>query len=161
MQRFALIAITALVFPLACQADIYRCGSGESIVYQDSPCAAGREQTRILRASTTTTTQTTQLSDNNASQMLSGKEARPILPVGRTELSLGMSDDEVLNLPAWGRPKKITRNKANRVWHEEWVYASPSAGERHLRFSNGKLTAIESERVDTASLQLIAATQRY
>ncbi len=33
-----------------------------------------------------------------------------------------MSDDEVLNLPAWGRPSTITRSKVNRVWYEEWIY---------------------------------------
>jgi hypothetical protein len=51
------------------------------------------------------------LNDNGASPLLSGREARRVLPVGRTTLSLGMSDDEVLNFEL-GTPQKITRNKA-------------------------------------------------
>ena len=70
-----------------------------------------------------------------------------------------MSDDEVLNLPAWGRPKKITRNKANRVWREQWAYVSPVEGEKYLHFTNGKLTAIEGGRVEPAALQVVSLTQ--
>lgn len=154
MKRFALISLAWLAFPLACEADIYKCANADAIVYQDSPCAEGRSQTRVEVA-----TQSMRLNDNGASLLLSGREARPILPVGRTTLSLGMSDDEVLNLPSWGRPKKITRNKANRVWHEQWVYVSPAEGEKLLHFANGKLTAIETERAETASLQLVSATR--
>jgi len=154
MKRFTLISIVWFAFPLACEADIYKCTNADAIVYQDSPCAEGRSQTRVAVA-----TQSVRLDVNGASPLLSGREARPILPVGRTTLSLGMSDDEVLNLPSWGRPKKITRNKANRVWHEQWVYVSPAEGEKHLLFANGKLTAIETERVETASLQLVSVTR--
>ena len=155
MKRFAFISIVWMAFPLACQAQVYKCVNADSIVYQDSPCAEGRNQMRVAYGNTSV-----RLDENAASQFLSGQEARPILPSGRTTLSIGMSDDEVLNLPAWGRPKKITRNKANRVWHEQWAYMSPVEGQRHLHFTNGKLTAIESERVEPASLQLIAVTQR-
>lgn len=154
MKRFALISIVWLAFPLACEADIYKCTNADAIVYQDSPCAEGRSQTRVVSNVTSV-----RLDDNGASPLLSGREARPILPVGRTTLSLGMSDDEVLNLPGWGRPRKITRNKANRVWHEQWAYVSPAEGEKHLHFANGKLRAIETERVETASLQLVSATR--
>ena len=156
MKRFALISIVWLAFPLACEADIYKCTNADAIVYQDSPCAEGRNQTQTRVVSTTTSVR---LNDNGATPLLSGREARPILPVGRTTLILGMSDDEVLNLPSWGRPKKITRNKANRVWHEQWVYVSPAEGEKHLHFANGKLTAIETERVETAALQLVSVTR--
>ncbi|HEV2007380.1 MAG TPA: hypothetical protein VGQ88_01515, partial [Burkholderiales bacterium] len=148
-------------FPLACQAEIYKCVIADSIVYQDSPCTEGRNQMRVAYLNNSSArSESVRLDQNSASQFLSGHEARPILPSGRTTLSIGMSDDEVLNLPAWGRPKKITRNKANRVWHEQWAYVSPVEGEKYLHFTNGKLTAIESERVEPASLQLIAVTQR-
>lgn len=157
MKRFALIGIFGVVFPLACHAEIYKCVNGDSVVYQDSPCAEGRNQKPLAAASTTTSVR---LNENGAIPLLSGQEARPILPSGRMTLSVGMSDDEVLNLPNWGRPKKITRNKANRVWHEQWVYVSPTEGEKHLRFANGKLTAIETERVEPTSLQLVSVTQR-
>ena len=53
-----------------------------------------------------------------------------------------MSDDEVLNLPGWGRPSRITRVKMARVWREEWTYGQPMTGERHLYFANARLVDI-------------------
>ena len=46
MNRFALISIVWMAFPLACQAQFYKCVNADSIVYQDSPCAEGRNQMR-------------------------------------------------------------------------------------------------------------------
>ena len=47
MKRFALISMVWLAFPLACQAEIYKCVIADSIVYQDSPCTEGRNQMRV------------------------------------------------------------------------------------------------------------------
>lgn len=62
----------------------------------------------------------------------------------RTTLALGMTDDQVLNLPGWGRPSKIIRSKNARAWREEWVYMSSAAGEQHLVFVNTTLTEINT-----------------
>jgi len=56
-----------------------------------------------------------------------------------------MTDDEVLNLPGWGRPAKIQRTRAPREWREELFYDARAAGTRQLWFVNGKLAAVETE----------------
>jgi hypothetical protein len=66
------------------------------------------------------------------------------LPFGRTILNLGMSDDEVLNLPRWGIPDRISRTKVNGVWHEDWIYARGDVP-RHLHFQNAVLTSIDTD----------------
>ena len=58
-----------------------------------------------------------------------------------------MTDDEVLNLPGWGRPAKITRTRAPREWREEWIYVA-GAGSRQLHFLNGTLTLVERPSVE-------------
>jgi hypothetical protein len=62
----------------------------------------------------------------------------------RTSIAIGMSDDEVLNLPAWGKPSAITRSKADKGWHEEWIYRWRMGGTSRLSFANGRLTGVES-----------------
>lgn len=67
---------------------------------------------------------------------------RATVPWRRTTLTLGMSDDEVLNIPGWGRPARITRARAPRAWREEWVYGQSATGTRHLLFVNARLVDI-------------------
>src|SRR5258705_7714834 len=55
---------------------------------------------------------------------------------------LGMSDDEVLNLPGWGRPSRIIRTRVPREWREEWIYAGATSAERRLHFVNAALVEI-------------------
>jgi hypothetical protein len=57
-------------------------------------------------------------------------------------LALGVSDDEVLNMPEWGRPNRIVRTKLARGWLEVWTYGNPAVGERELAFTNARLTDI-------------------
>jgi len=66
---------------------------------------------------------------------------------------VGMSDDEVLNLPGWGVPNRITRERKPREWREEWSYGSPVNGERRLHFVNATLVDI----VDAPSSQQVAS----
>ena len=63
-----------------------------------------------------------------------------------------MSDDEVLNLPGWGRPSRITRVKIARAWHEEWTYGQTETGARHLYFANARPVDI----VDKSPLDQVA-----
>ena len=78
-------------------------------------------------------------------------------PAQRTSLSFGMSDDEVLNLPDWGRPRRIDRGRTSRGWHEEWTYGQPGTGERHLHFANARLVEVvdkpPSDQVARLTLQ--------
>ena len=64
-----------------------------------------------------------------------------------------MSDDEVLNLSAWGIPTRITRTRTAREWREEWVYARTPREERRLRFANATLVDI----VDGPPTEMIAS----
>jgi hypothetical protein len=79
----------------------------------------------------------------------------------RRTLTLGMSDDEVLNLAGWGVPKHIARTKAARGWREEWTYAT-SAGERRLYFVNATLVdAIVDGDASPAVAQVEIARRSY
>ena len=69
----------------------------------------------------------------------------------RRAICIGMSDDEVLNLPGWGRPAKIVRTRAPREWREEWIYDARYAGPRQLWFVNGKLAAVETDLIEAPS----------
>src|SRR4030095_5751950 len=70
----------------------------------------------------------------------------------RRTLTLGMSDDEVLNLPGWGIPTRSIRARMPREWREEWVYARSSADERRLQFVNATLVDI----VDRPPIEVVA-----
>ncbi len=78
----------------------------------------------------------------------------------RTSIAIGMSDDEVLNLPSWGRPSAITRSKSNRVWHEEWLYRWRIGGTSRLLFANGRLTAVETGEGDGDAATPVSLTLR-
>jgi len=65
-----------------------------------------------------------------------------------------MADDEVLNMPEWGRPWRIARTRMPRGWLEVWSYGNAATGERELHFTNARLTDI----VDTPATR-VARTQ--
>jgi hypothetical protein len=135
-HRSAKAVLAAL---LACLAgashggEIYKCvGGGTS--YQSAPCARDQVQTRIGVGA------------------VAGEEARvasppPVAaqralrpgPWRNTAPVLGITDDEVLNMPAWGRPGRIVRTRLARGWQEVWSYGNPVVGERELRFVNARL----------------------
>jgi len=58
-----------------------------------------------------------------------------------------MTDDEVLNLPGWGRPDRIVRTREQRLWHEAWTYDAPLTARRLLHFVNGKLADVGTDPV--------------
>jgi hypothetical protein len=53
--------------------------------------------------------------------------------------ALGMTQQQVLNETAWGKPRKVNRTVTAAGVHEQWVY---NGG--FLYFLNGRLTAIEN-----------------
>ena len=150
MKRSALLHVLWLCVPPGALAqDIYRCTSAGETVYQGTPCAVGERATPLV------VTRTHVHSPSPRAQAcVSRPGGRASLPFRRTILCLGMSDDEVLNLPKWGRPTSITRTKAHREWQESWEYRSPAGPARHLHFVNGKLTSIDAMPEYVASLAL-------
>ncbi len=70
-------------------------------------------------------------------------------------ICIGMTDDEVLNLPGWGRPAKIVRTRAPREWREQWFYDTRFASPRQLFFVNGTLATVEREFAETPGGQIV------
>lgn len=186
MKSSALLTIGLLLaaLPVAVQAQIHKCNTAEAIVYQDTPCAEGQRESLLAHKKTPARIDqsnaspsvhrpgpgtplplgsTARIDQSNASPLVHRTGSGTPLPPAGTPIALGMSDLEVLNLRGWGRPSKITRSKANGVFSEEWVYASPVQGQRKLHFSNANLTAIQTEPAESAESapqQVIRLTQQ-
>ena len=79
----------------------------------------------------------------------------PRLPWRQATICIGMTDDEVLNLPGWGRPAKIVRTRAPREWREQWFYETRFAAPRQLFFVNGTLATVEKEFAETPTGQIV------
>ncbi|HET7095839.1 MAG TPA: hypothetical protein VFJ68_00520 [Casimicrobiaceae bacterium] len=77
------------------------------------------------------------------------------LPWRQATICIGMTDDEVLNLPGWGRPAKIVRTRAPREWREQWFYDTRFASPRQLFFVNGTLATVEREFAETPGGQIV------
>lgn len=127
----ALLGALAIGVAPAAAQDIFKCSEGGATAYQSTPCANGQIETRMTTGAPTrrAEVQTEAVPSPPAQQSV-----RTAGPWRRTALTLGMSDDEVLNLPGWGRPSRITRVRMPRAWREEWVYSQSATGERHLHF---------------------------
>ena len=122
-------------FSYAQNKPIYRCADTEGIGYRDTPCATQQEQTLILA------TRSASWQNDNATA-IQPTDARPAAtPFFATQLFIGMTDTQVLNLPSWGRPAHIVRSKAGRVWREQWIYKDRNTGDerRFLYFENARL----------------------
>ena len=153
MKRLAWLLLLGMSFPPVGQAEgIYKCTGGRDVAYQNFPCAQGEQE--MLPVSSREPYAPTQnvkpagYAPLPQSAPVPVQDPRPTMPFKRTALALGMTDDEVLNLPHWGVPAKIVRSKLNHVWREEWLY-----GSKRLYFENTRLTAIEDE---STSLQQVA-----
>jgi hypothetical protein len=136
-----LLALATAVSLPAAASDIYKCVDGASTSYQSAPCPQGRPETRIYAGP---------MIPRQDARVKPQAQAEPSAPVvvvrpepwRHQTLTLGMSDDEVLNMPQWGRPSRITRVRTPRAWQETWTYSEPLAGERQLLFVNAKLADI-------------------
>src|SRR5262245_31245203 len=160
--------IVSMALPAAVQAfPVYRCTGGPYVAYQNYPCQAGLQETMIMPSNSPPVmelpapgspaseprtsrverrgpaeSRTAPAQNPAATNSASGIARRPALT--QTVLRLGMTDDQVLNLPRWGLPDKITRTRLNHVWHEEWLYLSRD-GAKRLSFDNAKLTSIDTD----------------
>jgi hypothetical protein len=132
-----------MFFPLGAAAqEIHKCMSAEGITYQGHPCDA-REAPAPVAASNAV--QTIRVPDTTTPECAPRLRAPPRLPWRQATICIGMTDDEVLNLPGWGRPDRIVRNREQRLWHEEWTYETRFAVRRVLRFVNATLTGVDSD----------------
>ncbi|MEO7725886.1 MAG: DUF4124 domain-containing protein [Burkholderiales bacterium] len=123
--------------PLAARAEIYKCNSDNSIVYQDVPCKPGQTAMDVAVIPIRL------LEPNSVSPLNLRQDPLPPSQLQSTALALGMSDTEVLNMRGWGRPSKIHRSRVKNTWHEEWIYGPPDEPKQQLEFANGKLAAIQ------------------
>jgi hypothetical protein len=138
------LSVCGIACPLAGYAQaIHKCLAPEGIVYQSVPCASGAGDVVIASPSSAR-------AEPARAESLAALPARREPAASskrvfwRTSIALGMSDDEVLNLPTWGRPSAINRSKSNRIWYEEWIYRWRLGGTSRLSFANGRLTAVET-----------------
>jgi Domain of unknown function (DUF4124) len=138
MDARALIAFVALVSLDAAAGGIYKCVEAGATTYQSTPCGRGQDETPLRIASNSP--QATR--DQPVSVPVAATQAKKRGPWTRTTVEVGISDDEVLNMPGWGRPAQISRSRVGREWEEVWRYGSGYSGQRELRFVNARLTEI-------------------
>jgi hypothetical protein len=139
--------------------DIHKCvGDAGVIAYQNAPCSGGQVDAGLLKlpdyadpakrdgASSPPIDDSSAPSDGASSLATpspSAQDAPGAFPF-RTTIGLGMTDDQVLNIPGWGLPTRIVRNGRRRGWREEWTYEAPER-HRQLSFLNGRLERIERD----------------
>lgn len=142
MRRNWLFLLTAFAFPLSVHADIYKCVTHYVVTYQDKPCPAADEETLVVAS--LRQDERPPAAEPAAIIVAPEPAPQPTIPNAppAPELTLGMLDTQVLNMPGWGRPAKITRARGRDAWRERWTYESPQSGERQLQFANGRLVAI-------------------
>lgn len=136
--------LCAVAWPIAGHAQaIHKCTAPDGTAYQSTPCGSGSRDIVIASgAGERAGPRPAATPPRRAPDTRGGRV------FWRTSIALGMSDDEVLNLPTWGRPSAITRNKSNRIWHEEWLYRWRIGGTSRLSFANGRLTAVETDAAE-------------
>jgi len=129
-------------FSSAQNKTIYKCADAEGIGYRDTPCATEQEQTLIASA------RKASWQNGNANSIPPTEAPLAVTPFFATRLFIGMTDTQVLNLPSWGRPAHIIRNKAGHVWRERWIYKDRETGDerRFLYFENARLVDQEDAR---------------
>ena len=159
MVRSALLRFVPLSFGLLCvatganAADIHKCATPTGIAYQGLPCSGPELPSQLAAVSMAPSTPPSEAAGTAASDepargapVCGARPAAPRrLPWRQATICIGMTDDEVLNLPGWGRPATIARTRAPREWREDWTYDAGLSGPRQLHFVNGKLAAVERE----------------
>jgi hypothetical protein len=148
------LSFCGIAYPLTGHAQaIHKCLAPEGVAYQSMPCASGAGDIVIASLDNARAEPARRAEEPAAMPLRRDPGSNSKRVFWRTSIAIGMSDDEVLNLPAWGRPSAITRSKANRVWYEEWIYRWRMGGTSRLSFANGRLvgmgTAAEIEPAET------------
>jgi hypothetical protein len=140
MDARVLIGCLAMAASLdAAAGGIYKCVEAGATSYQSAPCARGRDETPVALASLPGDAARTPAALPVAVPVAPPRKRGPWTHAG---IEIGISDDEVLNMPGWGRPAQISRVRGTRGWEEVWRYGDPYRGERALRFVNARLADI-------------------
>jgi hypothetical protein len=150
--RTLVVMLGFATLPAGAQS-IFKCVEGEAIAYQSAPCGSGQVQVRLAIAQATRAVfEPLSALPRVAPSGTSSAQMRGNAWPWRRTLTLGMSDDEVLNLAGWGIPSRIVRTRAAREWREEWIYSQSAAGEHRLQFVNATLVDIS----DKPPVELVA-----
>jgi len=145
MIRPLLTCAILLVAATANADEIHKCVGENGITYQGLPCG-GREAPPTSAMMDAVQGQAPRPADDGTTPECGVRPRTPArLPWRQATICIGMTDDEVLNLPGWGRPAKIIRTREPRRWHEEWTYGAGATRQRLLHFVNGKLAGLETE----------------
>jgi hypothetical protein len=151
-SRVLLACLAAFVsWNAAAAGEIFKCVQAGSTSYQSTPCARAQDAVPF-RIDTAVA-----MAREPREATSAGAGMRPARrgPWTRTSIEVGMSDDEVLNMPGWGRPARISRARLAGGWEEVWRYGDSYRGERELRFLNARLAQI----ADTPAAQASAVAR--
>lgn len=150
MFRAMLIPALLALIPLTVGAqEIYKCVSADGITYQGHPCDGRQAIGSIAPGDSSQSIRV--VGTPSTPECAPRLRVPPRLPWRQATICIGMTDDEVLNLPGWGRPDKIVRTREQRLWHEDWTYDAPLAARRFLHFVNGTLAGVGTEPVANVS----------
>ena len=157
MKRF-LIPLTAALFAVpACFAEsVFKCTTEAGVTFQSTPCAEGLTTVLFIPPSAKAEANLNEAAEADKLRPVAGplpplaaqptptaaQPVRAAIQSGGGELRPGISDIQVLNNRRWGKPHKITRNRAPRAWHEYWTYETGANGGKQLHFVNGKLANV-------------------
>jgi hypothetical protein len=155
------LSVGAISYSLAGYAQaIHKCMGPEGIAYQSVPCASGAGDVVIASLGSARIESSVRPDPPAAAPARRDPATDSRRIFWRTSISIGMSDDEVLSLPSWGRPSAITRSKSNRIWYEEWIYRWRLGGTSRLSFANGRLTAVGTAATATGVEAPVSLTLR-
>ncbi len=145
---------------------IYKCATADGILYQGMPCGSVATAGRQAIVSVPSSWGGVSPGERTSSQPAACGDrpaAKGRALWRRGALCLGITDDEVLNLPGWGRPAAIERARVREGWREAWRYVSAGGRAARLLFLNGQLQNVEEAApvaIDGADVQLSAMTAR-
>jgi len=151
--RLATIVLATLLLiaaPALAETIIYKCTDAGGTTYRDTPCA---NETAAKSSLGAPLRQASWQVWHAPPPSVAAKRSANLLPAS-TRLALGMTDTQVLNLSAWGRPAQIARSRSGFVWREQWTYKNPVTGDerRVLTFENARLIA-DGEAAPAPSFQ--------
>jgi hypothetical protein len=136
--RIFLACLAVVAADAVAGGGIYKCVDAGSTSYQSTPCARGQDATPMSIASLAAEAPRRGMTTSAATSAQPRKRG----PWTRADDEIGISDDEVLNMPNWGRPAQISRTRGPRGWEEVWRYGNGYGGGRELRFVNARLADI-------------------
>ena len=149
-SAWLLIFLGAAAAAQAQTQEIHKCAADGAVSYQNAPCSDGQVEARVLNlpdyadppepdgATAPVPDSSTTTASESAATPPASQAASPF----RTSIALGMTDDEILNIPGWGRPTRIARVRRAHGWRERWIHDRADRA-RELSFVNGKLASLE------------------